>query len=283
MSEETQGLEVPDLSLNETPDVAETPAVEAEAKIHPAYEKLLSELPEAWHAKVTPHLQEQDKYFQQQLEKYTPFKDFVEKGVDPALINSGLGLAQAIEQDPVRVFTALKEHLMSQGMLEEDAAEAASDAMDDAMDDEDSEVPASVKREIEALRQQQEQLAEYANNQIFQQETEFYTQQIESEMGALREKYQISDAHETAIYDLMNAAIDAGRDITVFDAAKQLAQMVGGFKPVGVPDLGAPAPTIVGSAGGAGVEVQGFQIPKDDRGKREMLAKMFEEYKKANQ
>jgi hypothetical protein len=282
MAEETQDYEVPDLSLNETPEVDNSVA-EADSKVHPAYEKLLSELPEAWHAKVTPHLQEQDKYFQQQLEKYTPYKDLVEQGIDPALVTSGLGLAKAIEADPVRVFTALKEHLMSQGMLEADAAEVAQDVMDDAEDDEDSEVPASVKREIEALRQQQEQLAEYANNQIFQQETDFYTQQIESEMGALRQKYDISDAHETAIYDLMNAAIDAGRDISVFDAAKQLAQMVGGFKPLEAPDLSAPAPTIVGSAGGAGVPVQGFNIPKDDKGKREMLAKMFEDYKRANQ
>lgn len=281
MSEETQGLEVPDLSLNETPEVAETPAVEAEAKIHPAYEKLLSEIPEAWHAKVTPHLQEQDKYFQQQLEKYTPFKQYAEKGIDPSRIDSALSVAEALDQDPVQVYQALKNHLMSQGVLEEDAAEAASDIMDSFEDD--SEVPAAVKREIEALRQQQEQLAEYANNQIFQKETEMYTQQIEGEMGALREKYQISEAHETAIYDLMNAALDAGRDISVFDAAKQLAQMIGGFKPVGVPDLAASAPTIVGSAGGAGVEAQNFQIPKDDKGKREMLAKMFEEYKKANQ
>ncbi len=280
MAEETQGLEVPDLSFNETPDVAETPAVEADTKVHPAYEKLLSELPEAWHAKVTPHLQEQDKYFQQQLEKYTPFKQYAEQGIDPARIDSALNVAAALDANPLEVFSALKEHLMSQGMLEADAAEMAGDIMDD---DDDSEVPAAVRKEIEALRQQQEQLAEYANNQILEQETNFYVSKFEQEISSLREKYDISEAHETAIYDLMSAALDAGREASVFDAAKQLAQMIGGFKPVGAPDLSAPAPTVVGSAGGAGVPVQGFAIPKDDKGKREMLAKMFEDYKRANQ
>jgi hypothetical protein len=61
MSDETQVT--PD-QTTETP-VVETPAVE-EPKVHPAHEKLLAELPEAWHSKVTPYLQEQDKNFQQQ-------------------------------------------------------------------------------------------------------------------------------------------------------------------------------------------------------------------------
>ena len=280
MTDETQGLDVPDLSFNEAPEAA-AEAPEVDAKVHPAYEKLLNELPEAWHSKVTPFLQEQDKYFQQQIEKYTPFKQYAEQGIDPAIIDAGLNLAQALDNDPVQVFDALKNHLMAQGMLEAEAEQAAAEAVDEEYGDD--EIPDALKREIEALRYQQEQFSEYANNQILEQETNYALNEIQGEMDSLRAKYEINDAHETAIYDLMNAALDAGRDMSVFDAAKQLAQMVGGFRPLEAPDLSQGAPTVVGSAGGAGVPAQNISVPKDDRGKREMLAQMFEEYRKANQ
>lgn len=279
MAEETQGLDVPDLSLTEAPEAA-AEAPEADPKIHPAYEKLLNELPEAWHSKVTPFLQEQDKYFQQQIEKYTPFKQYAEQGIDPSYIEAGVNISRALEEDPMQVFDALKNHLMSQGMLEEDATEAAADLVEEEYGDPET---IALKREIEALRSQTEALSEAQYNQELEKLTQQEETILQGEINALRSKYQISDAHETAIYDLMNAALDAGRDISVFDAAKQLAQMVGGFRPLEAPDLSQGAPMVVGSAGGAGVPAQTISVPKDDRGKREMLAQMFEEYRKANQ
>lgn len=280
MTDETQEYEVPDLSFDETAE-PETGSSESEVRLHPGYDKLLNELPEAWHSKVTPFLQEQDKYFQQQIEKYTPFKQYAEQGIDPSFIEAGLNLAKAIDENPVQVFSLLKDQLMSQGMLEAEAEQIAAEAIDEDYDDD--EIPAALKREIDALREQQEQLSEFANNQILERETESNLKEIQGEMNSLREKYQITDAHEIAIYDLMNAALDAGRDLSIFDAAKQLAQMVGGFRPLEAPDLSQGAPMVVGSAGGAGVPAQTVSVPKDDRGKREMLAQMFEEYRKANQ
>ena len=102
-------------------------------------------------------------------------------------------------------------------------------------------------------------------------------------MTQLRQKHNISEAHEIAIYDLMNAAINAGRDISVADAAQQLGQMIGGLPSAQVSQDGEPAPTVIGSAGGAGVQAQNLEIPKDMDAKKEMLAKMFEEYKKSAQ
>jgi len=51
----------------------------------------------------------------------------------------------------------------------------------------------------------------------------------------------------------------------------------GGFAPASAAE---PAPTIVGSAGGAGVPAPDLSIPKDDKGKREMLQRMFAERNK---
>jgi hypothetical protein len=280
MSDETQVT--PD-QTTETP-VVETPAVE-EPKIHPAHEKILAELPEAWHSKIAPHLQEQDKYFQQQLEKYTPFKEYVEQGVSPDLILGGLNLARAIESNPQEVYASLKDYLGQQGLLPEEAAQAAAEIMtnesgDDVEDIFDT-VPAELKREIEDLKQFKTKQEELQYQAQLEKETERYTQELEAEMAALKSNYNISEAHEIAMYDLMNAALGAGREITLADAAKQLQSMVGPFG--GTMQNGEPAPTIVGSAGGAGVVSPNLQIPTDDKGKREMLAQMFAEYSKANQ
>ncbi len=280
MSDETQVT--PD-QTTETP-VVETPAVE-EPKVHPAHEKLLAELPEAWHSKVTPYLQEQDKYFQQQLEKYTPFKEYVEQDISPDLILGGLNLARAIETNPQEVYASLKDYLGQQGLLPEEAAQAAANIMEEQSGDEVEDifdtVPAELKKEIDDLKQFKSKQEELQYQQELEKETERYTQELEQEMAGLKGKYSISEAHEIAMYDLMNAALGAGREITLAEAAQQLQAMVGPFPGAG--QAFEPAPTIVGSAGGAGVVAPNLQVPKDDKGKKEMLAKMFEEYSKANQ
>jgi hypothetical protein len=281
MSDETQVT--PDQTTETTVDA--TP-VETETKVHPAHEKLLAELPEAWHAKVTPHLQEQDKYFQQQLEKYTPFKDYVEQGVSPDLILGGLNLARAIESNPQEVYASLKDYLGQQGLLPEEAAQAAAEIMeneagDDAEDIFDN-VPAALKKEIEELKEFRNQQEEFQYQQELEKETERYTQELETEMADLKSRFNISEAHEIAMYDLMNAALNAGRELSLAEAAQQLQAMVGPFAATNG-QVFEPAPTVIGSAGGAGVVAPNLQIPKDDKGKKEMLTQMFEEYRKANQ
>lgn len=281
MSDETQVT--PDQTTETTVDA--TP-VETETKVHPAHEKLLAELPEAWHAKVTPHLQEQDKYFQQQLEKYTPFKDYVEQGVSPDLILGGLNLARAIESNPQEVYASLKDYLGQQGLLPEEAAQAAAEIMEneagDDVEDIFDNVPAALKKEIEELKEFRNQQEEFQYQQELEKETERYTQELETEMADLKSRFNISEAHEIAMYDLMNAALNAGRELSLAEAAQQLQAMVGPFAATNG-QVFEPAPTVIGSAGGAGVVAPNLQIPKDDKGKKEMLTQMFEEYRKANQ
>jgi hypothetical protein len=246
---------------------------------------LLAELPEAWHSKVTPYLQEQDKYFQQQLEKYTPFKDLVDEGVSADLIKGGLNLARAIENDPTEVYTSLQTYLKDQGLLAEEAKQVAKDLMEEESGEdfedmfEGEKIPKALQKEIDALKAKQSEADDYIYQQELAKETDRYTVELESEMSQLKSQHNITEAHEVAIYDLMNAALNAGREISVADAARQLSQMIpGGFAPAGSAE---PAPTIVGNAGGAGVVAPDLSIPKDDKGKREMLAQMFDQYNKS--
>jgi hypothetical protein len=273
-----------------TPDASiETPEAAPETKVHPAHEKLLAELPEVLHSKVTPYLQEQDKFFQQQLEKYTPFKDFVDQGISPDIIQNGINLANAIQNDPVEVFSSLQSYLQEQGMLASEAKKAAKDIMESESGDDfenlfdDEEVPAALKKELDSLRESQAKLEEYTNNQIMERETAKELEVLEAGIADLRSKYTINDAHEVAIYNLMNSALAAGMELSVAEAAGQLSQMIGGFAPVGSVQSAAPAPTIIGSAGGAGVQAQQVELPKSDKERRAMLGQMFEEYRKANQ
>jgi hypothetical protein len=287
MSEETQVT--PDQTTEAETNVVESaPSGEPEYKAHPAHEKLLSELPEAWHQKVIPHLQEQDKYYQQQMEKFTPFKEYVDQGVSPEVILGGINLARAIETQPTEVYASLKDYLLGQGLLEEDAKQAAKTIMEEEsgedFDDmfDDSEIPSALKKELQELRALQEEQSSYIQSQELEKATAEYTRELEAEMGTLRSQYNITEAHEMAIYDLMNAALNAGREISVADAAKQLQGMVGTFQRAGaVPAEGAPM--VIGSAGGAGVQAQNLEVPKDEKGKRAMMEQLFKDYQKANQ
>lgn len=279
MSEETQ--QIAD-QTTETP-VVETPQAE-EPKVHPAHEKLLAELPEAWHSKVTPYLQEQDKYYQKEMEKYTQFKKYVDEGISAELIEGGLNVARAIENDPVEVYNALTEHLKSQGLLASEAKAAAKDLMEqesgeDFEDMFDGEkVPAALQKEIDALKAKTEEVDNWKNQQELAKATAEAEAEFDRDLAELRSRHNITEAHEIAIFDLMNAALSAGRNITVTEAAQQLQSMIGGFAPAGQEE----APVVVGSAGGAGVPSINVSIPKDDKGKKQMMAQMFEEYQRNN-
>jgi hypothetical protein len=280
------------METNETQDFSieavESNEPEQETKAHPAWDKMLAELPEVLHGKVTPYLQEQDRNFQQQLEKYTPFKEFVDQGISPDVITSGLNLAYAIENQPTEVYESLQEYLVEQGMLKKDAKEAAKDIMEaesgedfENMFNED-EIPAALKKELAELREKQTEQDDYIYQQELAKETEQELESITSEMEGLKGQYHLSDAHEVAIYDLMQNALNAGREISVQEAAGQLSQMIGGFVPITAQAPNASAPTIMGSEGGAGVQAQQIEIPKSSKDKKEMLSQMFEEWQRAN-
>lgn len=281
------------METNETQDSNEYESVESESfeqetKAHPAWDKMLAELPEVLHGKVTPYLQEQDRNFQQQLEKYTPFKEFIDSGVSPEVIASGLNLAYAIENQPTEVYESLQEYLLDQGMLKEDAKAAARDIMEnesgedfeDIFDEDD--IPAALKKELAELRGRQEQQDDYIYQQELERETEYELETITGEMEGLKGQYHLSDAHEVAIYDIMQSALNAGREISVQEAAGQLSQMIGGFVPITEQAQTAAAPMIMGSEGGAGVQSQRLEIPKSSKDKKEMLSQMFEEWQRAN-
>lgn len=278
MSDETQ------VTPDQTAPAVETPAVE-EPKVHPAWDKMLAELPEVLHGKIAPYLIENDKNVQAQLEKFSPYKDYVESEVPADYVSGAVNLARRIEQDPLEVYNSLQEYLKNEGLLKEEAKQAAKDIMESESGEEfgdlfDENIPAALKKELEDLKAKTAEIEDYKNQQELAKATAEAEQELEAGMTQLKQAHPgLTEAHEIAIYNLMNASLNAGKEITVAEAAKQLQEMIGSFGPA---QTGEAAPTVVGSAGGAGIVAPNITIPKDDKGKKAMLAAMFEERRKQN-
>jgi hypothetical protein len=286
MSEENlDGLEAPDnLDTTEVTDTSEAPEAEApepeEVKVHPAYEKLLNEIPEAWHEKVKPHLQEQDKNFQQQLEKFSPYKQFVEDGVDANYIEQSIKLAKAIAEDPVSIHTNLTKALMDQGLIRADAEKAAGEIIDENSDDvyEEDGLSPAMKKELDKRDAELREIREQMSKADLDKATEIELGKLNSEFDNLRNSYSVTPQQEQAILELMDVASARGQDLGVFEAAKKLVGLTGtGFKKKGAQPSEPGAPKVLGASGGNGVPFEAVEIPTDARAKKEMLAQMFKD------
>jgi hypothetical protein len=258
----------------DAPDAEVAAPPQADEKVHPAYEKLLSELPAAWHDKVIPHLQEQDKNFQQQLEKYTPLKEFLD--YDPNQLRDSLKLADVAVNDPVSLYRNLAEHLRGQGLIEE--AQAADEVADEAeeSDDGDYEMDPAIKKEFDRRDAQFSQQEEYIQNMEYQKEVDRESVILDQQITEMTSKYDIPAPTVDRILKLMEVQLERGEDATVYTAARELAEITGVKYSVRGDLPKEDAPFIVGNGGGAGVPSESMSVPKDDKGKKQMLEQMFQ-------
>jgi hypothetical protein len=261
-------------TTSDKPEFPRPEIKEEEPKVHPAYEKLLAELPEAWHNKVIPHLQEQDKNFQAQLEKFSPLKEFME--YDPAVLRDSLKLADVAINDPVALYRNLADHLRSQGLIEEAAAaDEAADEAEEAEGDPDYEIDPAIAKQFEKQNELIKQQQEYLEKIEYQKQVEQESKQLEADIAEMTKKYDIPEQTMDRILKLMEVQLDRGEDANLYTAARELAEITGvKYKMRG--DLPkADAPTIVGSSGGAGIPTDPMTVPQDAKGKKAMLAQMF--------
>ena len=261
----------PEVDAPEAPSAPEAP----EAKVHPAYEKVLAELPEAWHEKIVPHLQEQDKYFQQQLEKYTPFKEFMDVDISPDVIRDSLRLAEVAVSDPVYLYRTLADQLRSQGLLDEaEFVEQEADKIEES-DDDDYELSPALQREFAARDAKLQEQEEYIENVKFEAEVNYEYVELENQINELTSRYDVTDAQMDKILKVLEVQLASDDNATVFTAARELAEIAGIRYPAKGVNPKEDAPTVIG--GGGGIPSQPFELPKDNKGKKDMLAQMFEQ------
>ena len=274
----------PPEAVDSAPEV-EAPAApaEPETKVHPAYEKVLAELPEAWHEKIVPHLQEQDKYFQQQLEKYTPFKEFMDVDISPDVIRDSLRLAEVALTDPVYLYRTLAEQLREQGMLEEaEMVEKQADIAEESSEDEEYELSPALRKEFDARDAKLKEQEDYIESVKFEAEVKAEQAELESQIDELTSRYEVTDAQMDKILKVLEIQLASDENATVFTAARELAEIAGIRYPAKGVNPKEDAPTVIGGGGGGGIPSQAFEIPKDGKGKKEMLAQMFAQQLKSN-
>jgi hypothetical protein len=256
-------------------DAPEAPS-EPETKVHPAYEKVLAELPEAWHEKIVPHLQEQDKYFQQQLEKYTPFKEFMDVDISPDVIRDSLRLAEVALTDPVYLYRTLAEQLRENGMLEEaEMVDKQADIAEEASEDEDYELSPALRKEFDARDAKLKEQEEYIEGVKFEAEVQAEQAELESQIDELTSRYDVTDAQMDKILKVLEIQLASDDNATIFTAARELAEIAGIRYPAKGVNPKEDAPTVLG--GGGGVPSEAFEVPKDVKAKKAMLAQMFEQ------
>lgn len=106
---------------------------------NPAWNDVLSVIPEQFHSQVTPHFQQWDQSAQSQIEKansrvkeFEPYSQFAEHGIDPSELEQGLRLMYEINQNPKAVYDALAEaYNLTPGQIQE-AIEGDDDEEDDS-------------------------------------------------------------------------------------------------------------------------------------------------------
>lgn len=256
-------------------DAPEAPS-EPETKIHPAYEKVLAELPEAWHEKIVPHLQEQDKYFQQQLEKYTPFKEFMDVDISPDVIRDSLRLAEVALTDPVYLYRTLAEQLRENGMLEEaEIVEQQADIAEEESEDDDYELSPALRKEFDARDAKLQEQEDYIESVKFEAEVQYEQAELESQIDELTSRYDVTDTQMDKILKVLEIQLASDENATVFTAARELAEIAGIRYPAKGVNPAEDAPTVIGGSGG--VPSQSMELPKDAKGKKNMLAQMFEQ------
>jgi hypothetical protein len=267
----------PPEAVDSAPEV-EAPAApaEPETKVHPAYEKVLAELPEAWHEKIVPHLQEQDKYFQQQLEKYTPFKEFMDVDISPDVIRDSLRLAEVALTDPVYLYRTLAEQLREQGMLEEaEIVEKQADIAEESGEDEEYELSPALRKEFDARDAKLKEQEEYIESVKFEAEVKAEQAELESQIDELTSRYEVTDVQMDKILKVLEIQLASDENATVFTAARELAEIAGIRYPAKGVNPKEDAPTVMG--GGGGIPTEAFEVPRDVKAKKAMLAQMFEQ------
>lgn len=81
---------------------------------NPAWNDVLSVLPEQFHSVVTPHFQKWDQSAQERITQanssvaqYEPYKAFIEHGIEPSELENGLRLMYEVNNNPQAVWNAL--------------------------------------------------------------------------------------------------------------------------------------------------------------------------------
>jgi hypothetical protein len=234
---------------------------------NPAWNDVLSVLPEQFHEAVTPHFQKWDQSAQQRIEQansqisqFEPFKPFVENGISPEDLEQGIQLMYHMNTNPQAVYQALAEaHGFGANQIESEETEEEEDGFQDPRFEQFQSEQAQLREGLDLVAQ--------TILQQKQRETEAEAEaEIDAEMKALSEKHP--GISEEFALSLMLNGFDANQ------IGERWAAMTQGILSSNPRPF---APTVMGSSsGGTGLPSQAID-PKTlgDKETRNLVVQML--------
>lgn len=236
---------------------------------NPAWESVLSVLPEEFHPTVTQEFQKWDQSAQKRIEdvnsqlaQFEAYKPFVENGIAPEYLEQGAQFLHQLNTNPQAVYEALKEMYGSEegAGIEED-------------DDDESEVFQDPR--VDQLNQQVELVAQTVLMQQQEKLNEQASQELDRELTGLREKHGDFDER----YVLSLAAVNDG--LTLEQAVQSYQQMAQNILQANPRPF---APTVMGNtSGGTGLPSQAIDPTKlGGKETRNLVAEMLKAANEGN-
>lgn len=231
---------------------------------NPAWESVLSKLPEEFHPLVTPEFQKWDTEAQKRIEnvnsQFEAYKPFLEHGISPDELGQGLQLMQRINENPQAVYQALGEAFGLTANEVQDAIEGEGEEEEEPQNFQDPRVD-QLQQGVELiaqniLEQNRVKLEAEADAELDRNLTELKTKH-----GEFDEQYVLS---------LVASNPDLSLD-QAHAAYQQLTQRILQQNPRPF------APNVMGnSGGGTGLPSQAIDPVKlDGKSRRDLVAQML--------
>ena len=214
----------------------------------PVWQTVLEGIPPQFHGDLEPKLQEFTNNFQQQIgqvhETYKPWKQLAEANIDPEQVGFALNLVQAIEQDPNRVVGAIQEYYKLTPAQQQQVQQQAQQQQQQQTPSGDQPLDPRVAAELQAIKQQNELLAQVALKNYEAQQAKEQDALLEAEMTKLKaetkEKYGFEMNEKAVLGYAQGMGVDIGKAAEAWyaDVMNLLSQQ------------SRPAPRLLGSGGG---------------------------------
>lgn len=230
------GLDEDDEEYDEEGEEYEQPQVG-----HPAWQQILSQIPQEYHAQVIPTLQEWDagvsRRFQKIHDEYAPLKRFEE--VDPDELKEALDVYQALVNDPATTWEAIGRVY---GLSPQQVSQVANDPYGENSDDFDlGDLPPAIRDRLSRLDVHDRVLEAITGELLQRQESEKIAQEdaaFEEYLDSLREEH--GDFDEDYVVGLIAAGVDGE------EAVERFHEFLGQFQQ----QQQRSAPRVMSSGGG---------------------------------
>lgn len=231
------------------------------SSLNPAWNDLLSVVPEMLHSQVTPHLEKWDKNYQDGINKvhsqYEPYKPYLEGNIAPDQINYALQLMNAIEERPADVISALQEY----------AGIQSGEGTEEQGQVEESEIPEFMDHpEFQKISKMVETMAQLMVQQNYSQQESQEDAALSAELDELHTKFGDYDEEWVLTRAANNPNVPLAKHV---EAYKEFETRIR------TESRRPPGPKVLG-AGGIAPDNQVEVNKLDDKGRRNLVAQMLQ-------